>query len=127
MAEAWLCCHRTSSPTAVGIMGRGQPGGLRGVGCCAPRMGGHVGHARRLTCGPGRGYCGRVADLPSLVRSLGLTRLVQDGVNLSLVGGLTGWRSPPLPMAPSKPGAFQMTASRSSRCRLEIGALQHIE
>ncbi len=25
----------------------------------------HVGDARRLTCGPGRGYCCRVADLPS--------------------------------------------------------------
>jgi len=28
-------------------------------------MGRHVGHARRLTRGPGRGDCGRVADLPS--------------------------------------------------------------
>jgi hypothetical protein len=47
------------------IIGRGQPGRLRGVGCCAARMGRHVGHTRRLTCGPGRGNCGRVADLPS--------------------------------------------------------------
>jgi hypothetical protein len=27
-------------------------------------MGRHVGHARRLTCRPGRGHSGRVADLP---------------------------------------------------------------
>jgi hypothetical protein len=28
-------------------------------------MGRHVGCARSLTCGSGRGYCGRVAGLPS--------------------------------------------------------------
>jgi hypothetical protein len=46
------------------IMRRGQPGGLRRVGYAA-RMGCHVGHGRRVTCGPGSGYCGPVADLPS--------------------------------------------------------------
>jgi len=46
------------------IIRRGQPSGLRSVGHAA-RMGGHVGHGRRVTCGAGRGYCGRVDDLPS--------------------------------------------------------------
>jgi len=53
------------------IMGRSQPGCLRGVCRGAARMGSHVGHARRLTCCPGSGYCGRVADLPSCRMSAG--------------------------------------------------------
>jgi len=47
------------------IMGRGQPGGLRGVLCCAACMGRHMGNACSLACGPGRCYCRRVTDLAS--------------------------------------------------------------
>jgi hypothetical protein len=47
------------------VIGRGQPGGHGGVGWCAARMGCHVGHPRRMTCGPGRGDRRRMADLPS--------------------------------------------------------------
>jgi hypothetical protein len=47
------------------IIGRGQSGGFRGVGCRAARVGRHVGHASRLTCGPGPGDGSRIGDAPS--------------------------------------------------------------